>query len=501
MADNNLNGIGGISMAELIEMEQQDAAKKAASNTPDPLSRMANVNPALRCDAVPKVVVSDSKLEANMCVFAPQFGGKDVTVEMMKQVLKDEHVKYGIDEDLLFEIAANKLYDKVFTVARGVEAKNGEDGYVKNMYEQVKKLVPRTLEDGSVDYRDLGLVVNVQQNDIICEITYETEGEKGMNVFGQEILPLPGKPPVVPQGVNTVLSADKTKLYASESGNLIFKGGNFSVETTFTIHEDVCVATGNINFLGDIVINGSVQEGFTVTAGKSITVKGMVTGAVLSAQGDITVKNGVFSSTLASMGNINIGFGENNTIAAKGDLTSTSLIGCKIKIEGSLDCTKKPGVLVGGECSVMGNFTVAQLGHKNYIHTVVSIGSITNLVMEKDSLEKQCAEIDETISKINTSIEFLQEKKRNGEHLDESKEAFISSAIRMKVQKAMDKKPIRARIEEIDRIINAKEEVTVKVLKHVYPNVRINLNSFTTTTSAEYGVCRIVCGPNDIEFR
>lgn len=499
MEDNNRHGMKDISMSELVELER--ATAKADANTPKAIPRGETINPALRCDAVPKVVVSDNKLEANMCVFAPQFGGRDVTVEMMKQVLKDEHVKYGIDEDLLFEIAANKLYDKVFTVAKGVPAINGEDGYVKNKYEQVKKLVPRTLEDGSVDYRDLGLVVNVQQNDIICEITYETQGEKGMNVFGQEIIPAPGKSPIVPQGANTVLSADKTKLFASESGNLIFKGGNFSVETTFTIHEDVCVATGNINFLGDVVINGSVQEGFTVTAGKSITVKGMVTGAVLSAQGDITVKNGVFNSTLASMGNINIGFGENDTIAAKGNLTSTSLIGCKIKIEGSLDCTKKPGALVGGECSVMGNFTVAQLGHKNYIHTVVSIGSITNLVMEKDALEKQCAEIDETIAKINKSIEFLQEKKRNGEHLDEEKEAFISSAIRMKVQKAMDKKPIRARIEEIDHIINAKEEVTVKVLKHVYPNVRINLNSFTTTTTAEYGVCRIVCGPNDIEFK
>ncbi len=499
MEDNNRHGMTNMSMSELVELER--ATAKADANTPKAIPRGENVNPALRCDAVPKVVVSDNRLEVNMCVFAPQFGGKDVTVEMMRRVLKDERVKYGIDEDLLLEIAANKLYDKVFTVARGVPAINGEDGYVKNMYEQVKKLVPRTLEDGSVDYRDLGLVVNVQQNDIICEITYETQGEKGMNVFGQEILPVAGKPPVVPQGANTVLSADKTRLYAAESGNLIFKGGNFSVETTFTIHEDVCVATGNINFLGDVVINGSVQEGFTVTAGKSITVKGMVTGAVLSAQGDITVKNGVFNSTLASMGNVNIGFGENDTIAAKGDLISTSLIGCKIKIEGSLDCTKKPGALVGGECSVMGNFTVAQLGHKNYIHTVVSIGSITNLVMEKDALEKQSAEIDETIAKINKSIEFLQEKKRNGEHLDESKEAFISSAIRMKVQKAMDKKPIRSRIEEIDRIINAKEEVTVKVLKHVYPNVRINLNSFTTTTSAEYGVCRIVCGPNDIEFK
>ena len=43
--------------------------------------------------------------------------------------------------------------------------------------------------------------------------------------------------------------------------------------------------------------------------------------------------------------------------------------------------------------------------------------------------------------------------------------------------------------------------LSVKVTKCVYPNVRINLNSFTTTTSTEYGKCNIVCGPNDIEFR
>ncbi len=491
------------SMAELVELEQTTAEPAAfPTEQARTMTRRDNINPALRCDATPKVVVSDSRLEVNMCVFAPQFGGRDVTVEDMKAVLKDEHVKYGIDEDMLEEIALNKLYDKVFTVARGTPAVDGEDGFVKNMYEQVKKLVPRKLEDGSVDYRDLGLVVNVKENDIICEITYETQGEIGMNVFGQEIHPRPGKPPVVPSGVNTVLSADKTKLYAAQSGNLIYKNGTFGIETTFVIHEDVCVSTGNINFLGDVVIKGSVQEGFSVTAGKSITVYGMVSAATLTAQGDITVKNGVFNSTVTSAeGNINIGFGENDTIITRGNLTSTSLIGCKIKIEGDLECTKNPGALVGGECSVMGNFYVAQLGHKNYIHTVVSVGSVTNLVMEMDSLEKECAKIDEYIAKINTSIEFLQEKKRNGEHLDEAKESYISSAIRLKVQKAMDKKPLRARIEEIQRIINAKEELSVKVSKCIYPNVKINLNSFTTTTSAEYGKCRIICGSNDIEFR
>ena len=33
----------------------------------------------------------------------------------LRQALKDEHVVYGIDEELLEEIAANKLYDKIFT--------------------------------------------------------------------------------------------------------------------------------------------------------------------------------------------------------------------------------------------------------------------------------------------------------------------------------------------------------------------------------------------------
>lgn len=75
------------------------------------------------------------------------------------------------------------------------------------------------------------------------------------------------------------------------------------------------------------------------------------------------------------------------------------------------------------------------------------------------------------------------------------------SGKRLKVQKGMDKKPLRTRIEEIQKIINAKETLSVQVTKCVYPNVRINLNSFTTTTSAEYGKCNIVCGPNDIEFR
>lgn len=66
---------------------------------------------------------------------------------------------------------------------------------------------------------------------------------------------------------------------------------------------------------------------------------------------------------------------------------------------------------MGGDCSVMGRFAVAQLGNKSYTPTIISVGSTTNLLLEMDSLEKQCTAIDEYIEKINTSIEFLQERR------------------------------------------------------------------------------------------
>ena len=166
-----------ISMSELIELEKEAATSLDGIELNNKtMQRPQGNNPMLNVDASAKVVVSDNKLEANMCVFSPQFSGKDITVETMRQALKDEHVVYGIDEQLLEEIAANKLYDKIFTVASGYAAVDGENGRVNNLFDTDKKLVPRKLEDGSVDYRDLGLIVNVRVNDLICEIVPRNAG-------------------------------------------------------------------------------------------------------------------------------------------------------------------------------------------------------------------------------------------------------------------------------------------------------------------------------------
>ena len=92
-------------MSELIELEKEATESLDGIELNNKtMQRPQGNNPMLNVDASAKVVVSDNKLEANMCVFSPQFSGKDITVEAMRQALKDAHVVYGIDEELLEEI-------------------------------------------------------------------------------------------------------------------------------------------------------------------------------------------------------------------------------------------------------------------------------------------------------------------------------------------------------------------------------------------------------------
>ena len=65
---------------------------------------------------------------------------------------------------------------------------------------------------------------------------------------------------------------------------------------------------GNIDFIGDVVIKGMVNDGFKVKSGKSITVMGNVYAATLEARQNIIIKQGAINSQLEAGGDVRVGF-------------------------------------------------------------------------------------------------------------------------------------------------------------------------------------------------
>ena len=182
----------------------------------------------------------------------------------------------------------------------------------------------------------------------------------------------------------------------------------------------------------------------------------------------------------------------------KGNFKSNSLVSCIAEVEGGLECVSNTGTIVGGSFKIMGSVVCNTLGHRNYIATSISVGNFATLIEEQYKLEETISALDKDIEKINLSIEFLQNEKKDGIKLSKEKEDFINAAVRLKVQKTLEKKPLQKRIMEIDTLITKSENLTIRVNRFLHPNVKINMEKHTIQTTEEHGRCTIFATKNGI---
>ena len=69
---------------------------------------------------------------------------------------------------------------------------------------------------------------------------------------------------------------------------MLLLGGKINVEPIYTIPGDVNLRTGNILFLGSVIVKGNVEDGFSVKAAGNIEVFGSVGKCLVDAEGDIS---------------------------------------------------------------------------------------------------------------------------------------------------------------------------------------------------------------------
>ncbi|MEG2924842.1 MAG: FapA family protein, partial [Oscillospiraceae bacterium] len=153
-------------------------------------------------------------------------------------------------------------------------------------------LMPQIDERGIADYKDLNFIHNVKQGDLLCDIVRSTVGFPGISVCGDVITGRSGTSSGLVCGVNTILSDDRTKLYASCNGQEFLKGKTVYVRRTLTV-DNVNSSTGNILFVGSVHVKGDVASGFSVRAGGNITIDGVAENAVLVSGNNISISDGI----------------------------------------------------------------------------------------------------------------------------------------------------------------------------------------------------------------
>lgn len=207
--------------------------------------------------------------------------------------------------------------------------------------------------------------------------------------------------PILPVGFNTCVDpSNPLALLATASGHVFYMNDKITVKTLLNVPQDVDFKTGNIFFIGDVAVHGSVKAGFSVH-GNNVRVMGVVEGADVRAHTHLLVEGGVWGGVgekglVHAGGNLKCSFLEKAEARARGNmlvnqncLFSTVYAGASLAVQGKV---------YGGEINASGNvFAGAQLGNRAEIGTVVHLGydPITTLHLKR--LEAIIADQAQTI--------------------------------------------------------------------------------------------------------
>ena len=220
------------------------------------------------------------------------------------------------------------------------------------------KLKPKEQADGSVDHHELHFVQSVAAGDVIAEwVPFDESSSEIDERFVSD-------DKVFPAGRGTGLKRNfPDKLYAAVDGYACYKDGIILVRETLTVHTDIDYRTGNIEFVGNITIEGSIRSGFSMQ-GQDVKVVGQVEGALIEARNNLDCRGGVKGGKTARLEagkDIKLAFCEYATVVASND----------VLVKGAL---MHSNVYAGRRLAVGGRLTGGNICAYEYIYVGEQLG-------------------------------------------------------------------------------------------------------------------------------
>ncbi len=440
-----------------------------------------------------RIRLSEDKIRAWLFVFPPCYGGMPVSEEQIREALTEKEVVHGIDTYLLKRIAKEQIYFRIFPIATGLDVAHGRNGSVEELVRRERKLDLREDTHGNVNYKELNYINNVREGDPICSITLPTKARDGKSVRGEIVPGKDGKPARVPAGKHTTLSEDGKTLYAAIDGEVVYSDGRFTIQRVLTIARNIDLATGNIDFPGDVIIKGDVRDGFSVRAGGTLQILGTAEGAHLSSGGDMTIQSGMIGGQRGDItcgGTLTCKYLEHCTVYAKGSIYVDTIILSNVSSEEEIVITNKRGGISGGKITAVKQVKTTTAGAKNNpaLTTAIHLGATPKLLEDLKSLHERKKAAERNAKRIELNIHYIESSR------ERQSEERIQLLGKLKVQYQM----ALLQLSQLDRLINAlNEKLNAPEARcsftctYIYPTVTVTIGEHSISFEQEHEGCTV----------
>ena len=429
--------------------------------------------------------------------------GQKLTQKLVEKALRNRKVVSGINEQAIMDAVekceAEKIILENIPIAKGTPVKNGADGRIVFKVKLHASHQLKNTGENSVDFREKDSIININKGTLLAlHFPPQPKIQDGTDVFGNTIPAADGNPVEIRISQNIEPRKNEkgiTEYYAKIDGQILFEDNKLDMEPLFIVNGDLDLETGNIEFLGNVLIKGNVEDKFIVKAGGDIEIRGNVGASSIHAGRDVYVKGGIINR---SNGEVRAGrnlitrFAESSHVIAKENVTiDRAVLNSEIAAGDSLICKREKGQIIGGHIIARNLIEVNELGTQAGTKTSVTLGMD---FFKMEQLTKVSAEQRKFLTaedKINQILDKLEKhKEANGELEGDLQKTYIDlMQKKVLVQKKLHE--MRKTILELSAGDDTIPDGEIIVRKTLHSDVHINMGKHAEKTTSSRDKQRI----------
>lgn len=430
-------------------------------------------------DAIFVIDVSSDELKATATINPPSIGGADVTVEQIKKALTQQGVVAGISDEKIQALVDKPDYNEPVVVAEAVLPIDGKDAYITYNFETDRsKIRAKQAANGQVDFKELNLIQNVVEGQPLAQKILAEQGKAGKTLYGRYLEAKNGRDIQLPLGKNVRVDSDGRTILADANGQVLLINDKICVEPIMEV-DGVNIKTGNITFLGTVIVKGAVEDGFNVKASGNIEVSGTVGKCTLESDGDIIVSSGIIGrdeGKIVCGGSLWAKFIQNTTVQVEENIIVTdSIMNSEVSAQKKIILNGKRAQITGGNVFATECVLAKNIGSEGGgTETTISVGFDPRAKKRlEELLEMQNTNI-KTLDDLELNISTLENMKKVRKSLPKEKEESLVNLNEQKNEIIEENIKYNEEIESIQaRLRELKNIGKVYVSGTVYAGVKI----------------------------
>ena len=448
--------------------------------------------------------VSLDRMKLTCRFLPPSMGGKLLTTRDILAEIESKKIIYGIDQDAIMEFLKDRKYATDYVFAKGDPPVLGKDAKIEYFFNTNPNLRPKYNDDGSVDYRDLNTINNVDEGDLLARLIPEVSGKPGKDIMGHEIMTRSPQTKRLHYGKNIRVSEDKTELYSEVRGHVRLVGDQVYVSDVYEVKNDVDNSTGNIEFAGNVHIKGNVRGGFSVIARGDIVIDGVVEDALIQSGGQVIVRRGIHGmqkGIIDAEGNVITQFIENATIFSGGYVEAGSVIYSEVNASKDVIVNDKKGFIAGGVIRAGGKVESHTMGSSMGAPTRIEVGMAPEKKEQYTMLQRDIAAKNKKIKKLTPIVETYQNYIDEGRQLDEKNSVYLDKILEELDQAKQMLQNSREIFNDLHQELLNSQHAKVVVRRDIFPGVTIVISDASLTTKDKRSYCQFTRSGGNIKVQ